>query len=348
MSTTTKIEWCDATWSPLRVRVKNDAGAIAAAKGYTSLIKIGERMAGHVGQHCEHVSEGCENCYSETEQHRCLPNNGTGLPFDRRSRDLVEPFVDKKVLIQPLRWKTPKKIFVENQSDLFGEWYTDEMIDRVVAVATLCQHTFQYLTKRPARMLKYFSNDGLQDRLTEIYDKEGWQVMLPLSNVWLGVSVEDQATADERIPLLLQTPAAVRFVSYEPALGPVDFTSIPLCMDDTEPSSEQIAASNPMACHYIRHGAPGIDWLIAGGESGPKARPAHPQWFRDARDQCQAAGVAFFFKQWGEWVPWAEGMRDTSHGKLPPVKDGMARDGKKVAGRLLDGREWNYFPAVKK
>src|SRR6185312_11804724 len=120
----TSIQWTDRTWSPLRVRVKSDAAQIARDKNYGSLIQIAEKMAGHVGPHCERVSHGCDNCYSDTNNGRCLPANGTGLPFDRRSRDLVEPFVDEKILLQPLKWRKPQRIFVENQSDLFGEWNT--------------------------------------------------------------------------------------------------------------------------------------------------------------------------------------------------------------------------------
>ena len=206
MGSKTGIEWTDSTWSPIRVRVRQDAAQIAREKGYTSLVQIAEKMAGRVGQHCEHVSPGCEHCYAEANNHRCLPSNGTGLPYDRRSRDLVETFVDEKVLLQPLKWKPvyikdekielecakcgmvgstgdfypkgnarcprcnsaghyralfptrPRRIFVENQSDLFGEWVTDEMLDKVFAVMALCpQHIFQVLTKRPARMLEYLT-----------------------------------------------------------------------------------------------------------------------------------------------------------------------------------------------
>ena len=105
MGSKTGIEWTDSTWSPIRARVRLDAADIAGAKGYRSLVSIAEKMAGRVGQHCEHVSPGCEHCYAETNNHRCLPGNGTGLPYDRRSRDLVEVFVDEKVLLQPLKWK---------------------------------------------------------------------------------------------------------------------------------------------------------------------------------------------------------------------------------------------------
>jgi protein gp37 len=289
MGAKTGIEWTDATWSPIRVRVKTDAAEIARAKGYTSFVHIAEKMVGHVGPHCERVSDGCGGgcgsergeCYSETNNHRCLPHNGTGLPFDRRSRDLVDPFIDEKVLLQPLSWRKPKRIFVENQSDFFGEWLTDEMFDRVFEVMERCpQHVFQLLTKRPERMLDY-----LQDRD-------------PLANVWLGVSVENQA-ADKRIPLLLRTPGAVRFLSCEPLLGPIAL-----------------------------EGLERLDWVICGGQSGPHARRMHPDWARSLRDQCIAAGVPFFFKQWGEWNPEA------------------VRMGKKAAGAMLDGSEWKAFPPV--
>src|ERR1700730_8515768 len=111
MGLKTSISWTDSTWSPLRARVKADAAQIARDKGYTSLIQIAEKMAGHIGPHCEHVSEGCGRCYSGTNNGRCLPNNGTGLPFDRRSRDLVDIFLDEKILLQPLKWRKPRKIF---------------------------------------------------------------------------------------------------------------------------------------------------------------------------------------------------------------------------------------------
>jgi protein gp37 len=356
MGTKTGIEWTDSTWSPIRVRVKADAAEIARAKGYTSLVSIAEKMAGRVGQHCEHVSPGCEHCYAETNNHRCLPGNGTGLPYDRRSRDLVEAFVDEKVLLQPLGWKPgrpfydaetvrvvgrdpaqPRKIFVENQSDLFGEWVTDEMMDRVFVVMALCpQHIFQVLTKRPERMQAYILT--ARNRLGEItfvnalrgtgrLDPEKWRHSSerpwPLPNVWLGVSVENQPAADERIPLLLRTPAEVRFISAEPLLGPVDFRKVP--------TFNRI----------------GLDlsnlWVIVGGESGSFARPMHPDWARSLRDQCAAAGVPFFFKQWGEWAPTKSEQGEWWDGKA----EAMDKVGKHAAGAMLDGVEHMAFPEVR-
>lgn len=275
----TPIQWTDRTWSPLRARVKIDAATIAQAKGYTSLINIATKMAGHVGPHCERVSHGCDNCYSDTNNGRCLPANGTGLPFDRRSRDLVDPFLDQNILAQPRSWRKPAKVFVENQSDLFGEWVTDEMLDEVFSeMAGSYQHTFQVLTKRPERMLSYLSRfkpdgrgwvtpGGEDAELTHCQiDANRW----PLPNVQFGISCEDQATADERIPILLKTPAAIRFVSYEPALGPVSFGCLRM-----------------------------LDWIIIGGESGNGARPFDLAWARETIKKCAETSTACFVKQLG-------------------------------------------------
>ena len=331
MGAKTSIEWSDATWSPLRVRVRPDARLVAKSKGYNSLVHIAGKMAGHVGQHCEHVSDGCKHCYSGTWQARCLTVNGTGLPFDRRSRDLIEPFVDEKILAQPLKWRTPKKIFVANQSDLFGEWYTDEQIDHVFAVMALCpQHTFQCLTKRPERMLRYLDRGrplgfGSDVRWPSV-DLDNLDRPWPLDNCWAGVSVEDQKTADTRIPLLLRTPAAIRFVSYEPALGPVDFSRwldadcCPDCGADDYSITPYNFGQDPETGYYDegvrakcrkcgcsaeiedfipKSTGPFIDQIIVGGESGPGARPFYVEWARQAIQQCRAAGVAAFFKQAG-------------------------------------------------
>lgn len=336
----TSIEWTDRTWSPIRARVKADAREIAESKGYSSLVQIAGKMAGRVGQHCEHVSPGCEHCYAETNNHRCLPTNGTGLPYDRRARDLIDSFVDDNILEQPLHWKRPQRIFVENQSDLFGEWVSDEAIDRVFAVMALCpQHTFQILTKRPERMCQYinrFCNEpmtrlaiDLAERAGEIEgglsrvktseeadkaakefamrldpDNGGW----PLRNVWLGVSCEDQKTADERIPLLLQTPAAIRFVSYEPAIGPVSFRWAKWHDYKNTPTSDD-------GRQHMNHldGMRGINWVIVGGESGPGARPFDIAWARNTIKQCKAAGLACFVKQLG--VNPYDSDCPTCHGK---------------------------------
>ena len=363
MGATTGIEWTDSTWSPIRVRVRHDAAQIARVKGYPSLVPIAEAMAGRVGPHCERVSMGCDNCYAATLNHRRLPPNGTGLPYDRRSRDLVEAFVDEDMLLQSLRWKRGRKIFVENQSDIFGDWVRDEMLDRVYAVMALCpQHTFQVLTKRPERMLAYLDSrtDNREEAIgAQCLELSGGQhsglIELPLPNAWHGVSVEDQKTADKRIPLLLQVPSTRRFISAEPLLGQID------------------------VWHYLGYvrnpigKGLRIDWVIVGGESGRGARPMHPDWARILRGQCVLAGVPYFFKQWGEWaeVPpsWIDDRlspRMVQTGDAFVTRTGhydiigsdlrsqyevaglpMRRVGKKASGSLLDGVAYKDFPEVR-
>lgn len=318
MAANTSIEWTDATWSPIRVRVKQNAADIAMEKGYTSLIPIVEKMAGRAGPHCEKVSSGCDNCYAATNNHRCLPANGTGLPYDRRSRDLVEAFVDEKVLFQPLSWKTPRKIFVENQSDIFGEWVTDEMLDQVHAIVALCpQHTFQFLTKRPARQWDYYYllhlgyREAMIGRAAQLINQKltGDPVLewsgLPLPNMWAGVSAEDQPTWDERVPAILRIPAAFHFVSYEPGLGPIDHTK------------SKVEGFNPLAAavHKSLSGEKTIthvDWIIIGGESGPGARGFDVDWARNTISQCADWGVACFVKQLGTkpYITREHGMVD--------------------------------------
>lgn len=271
--------------------------------------------------------------------------SGAGLPYEglayRNSSgahwtgqvNLIE-----KHLEDPLRWQRPRRIFVNSMSDLFHPAVETEWLNRIFEVMWKSkQHTFQVLTKRPDRMLDYISRNM-------------WLTNDPLPNVWLGVSCEDQKTADERILLLMETPAAVRWISAEPLLGPIDLEAAPTLEGS-------------------------IDWVVVGGESGPGARPMHPDWARWLRDQCVAAGVPFFFKQWGEYDHGVQG--DCSHWssdgaqgpaeKLNPQRvdvwrcnickrlhgeDGdypidFAKTGKKAAGRTLDGRTWSEYPEVK-
>jgi protein gp37 len=402
------IEWTDATWTPIRARVKADAAAIAEQKQWTSLLPIVQQMAGHVGPHCERVSPGCERCYSETNNGRCLPNNGTGLPFDRRARELVDIFVDENILAQPLHWRSPKKVFVCSQTDLFGEWVLDGFIMRCLDVmARTPQNTYQILTKRPERMLDFFKRwadlsgetfipklargpeatrkahpSGRGQLFASMLESMGtppegcayptfdWiegMIRWPKTfrNIWLGVSVEDQKRADERIPLLLQTPAAVRWISAEPLLDLVDldrwvnirwqcsgcheYFSDSLPLDKKCPtcgrvgywSGSHIFNGNPG--RKFRQRGSGLDWVVVGGESGSGARPMHPDWVRSLRDQCQAAGVPFLFKQWGEYIP--VDSKTVNRGSIVVENEQhFERVGKKAAGRMLDGREWNEYP----
>lgn len=322
MSDKSHIEWTEATWNPVTG--------------------------------CTKVSQGCKNCYAERDWQR-LSKNPTAKAYYGRKFTNVQCHPER--LDQPLRWRKPRRIFVNSMSDLFHPDVPFGFVDQVFAVMALApQHTFQILTKRPERMREYLA-ERLTGELKHVYLEAAWnrlgldppRVMYwPHPNVWLGVSVEDQATADERIPPLLQTPAAVRFLSCEPLLGAINLEELPSASGIGRHLDSLSKADDPGA--IIPHQ---IDWVIAGGESGPRARPAHPDWFRSLRDQCQAAGVPFFFKQWGEWHPMGEQLSDGTINCMDRGQrvgayreDGnLTRVGKKRAGRLLDGREWNEVPA---
>ncbi|RWD32543.1 MAG: phage Gp37/Gp68 family protein, partial [Mesorhizobium sp.] len=213
--------------------------------------------------------------------------------------------LNRQWLYQPFDWKKPRRIFVCAHGDLFAENVPDEWIlDVFTVMAAADHHTYQVLTKRADRMREFLSR---RDLLDDIY--ANWYTFTgkprevyswPLHNVWCGVSAEDQKRADERVPDLLATPAAIRFASAEPLLGPIDFTAIRddgTGVDDTLRGLVFCQGRNEPAL------TPRLDWIIVGGESGPGARPMHPDWARSIRDQCAATGVPFFFKQWGEWAP---------------------------------------------
>ena len=265
---------------------------------------------------------------------RAQPNLYTG-------REFTDVKCHPEKLDIPLRWTKPRRIFVNSMSDLFHESVPDDFIFDVFSVMERAKHhIFQVLTKRPERMLELIGepvNAGEK---------------APPQNIWWGVSVEDQATADERIPLLLQTPAAVRWVSAEPILGNIDLTRIDYI-------AESMSHVDSLRGAYFYDGlneppaTPKLDWIVAGGESSPQARPMHPDWVRAIRDQCHTARVPFFFKQWGEWasnivLESERGDRSKSErisgGKLCDSV-WMTRFGKKSAGRTLDGRTWDKYPA---
>jgi len=279
---------------------------------------------------CTKVSEGCRNCYAETMAKRFWK--------DRKFSDVQ---CHPERLGQPLSWKKPVRVFVNSMSDLFHPDVEFDFIDEVFHIMRVAEHhTFMVLTKRPEIMLKFL------EWQKPIRWPANWVGAQP--NIWLGVSVENQKTADERIPLLLQTPAAVRFVSCEPLLGPLDFWKF-ATREETFGSMFDHRGSygfypglpkEPVKYHE------GVDWVIVGGESGPNARPMHPDWARSIRDQCVDAGVPFFFKQWGEWVPFEQVEFDPAKERtgIQIGNQGMTKIGKKKAGRLLDGREWNDFP----
>jgi len=301
MSDKSKIEWTDATWNPV-----TGCRQIPGAKGAPS---------------------GCDRCYAKTLLDTRMRANPTsaryGLPFET-------VLMHSERLDQPLRWKRPRRIFVNSLSDLFHEHVTDAFIAKVFAtMAAAPQHSFQVLTKRPERM-----RNLLRSKIRAS------------DNVWLGTSVSTKA--DEwRIGSLVWVPAKVRFLSVEPLLGPIELG--PLAM--------------------IRGG---IQWVIVGGESGRGARPMHPAWARSVRDQCAAAGVPFFFKQWGAWAEAdpheathllridgqlveREAATQRYEGVGRTVEEDLVDRGhpgwvrvrrldKRLTGRSLDGRTWDEFP----
>lgn len=288
-----KIEWTDATWNAVRG--------------------------------CTKISPGCKNCYASTfaERWRGVPGHAYEQGFDLR-------LVPEK-LEEPLHWKKPRRIFVNSMSDLFQEGVPFEFVDKVFAVMALSpQHTFQVLTKRAERMREYFESDGIAeayyrgeacaewlysigrgsnadiDAVCAIHNTpNGVHAFAP--NVHLGVSVENQQYADERIPLLLQTPAAKRFVSYEPALGAVDFCSVNV---DRGLMANVLIRYNDHPFGSMLTPDARIDWIIVGGESGPGARPFNVQWARDIVQQCKASGVACFVKQLGSNVHTDDSWED--------------------------------------
>lgn len=353
----TKIEWTDETWNPTRG--------------------------------CSRVSAGCDNCYAMRQAHRFnhpgrVEGNGVapqrqGKPgpyylltrIGKRGIDWsgVVRLVREQLTI-PLRWRKPRRVFVNSMSDLFHESLSNEEIAVVFGVMAACpQHTFQILTKRAKRMREWFEwvnsrptgedcgggtwhpvgvcanaarARALPITIGRLYEQRGGgPAPWPLPNVWLGISAEDQQRADERIPDLLATPAAIRFVSAEPLIGPLD----------------------------IAKWSGAIDWLIVGGESGRGARPMHERWARELRNQCKAAQVPFFFKQQGTWTPDAEreprrgDIWFSPDGRIDPWEEpsfvgvfgGTTRRAGQVhyartrkTSHLLDGEAHTEFPVIKR
>lgn len=345
------IEWTDYTSNPIYA-VNNENGKR--------------------GWFCEIVSAGCGHCYSQSLN---TGRFGNGLKFIPTNAEKVEFVLNEKELEAIIRLdrslgkkKERTKLFICDMTDLFLEHHPDEFIDKILGVAVFCPNIdFQILTKRPDRMMSHLKDKEPAkeimeyvinllrtilepDELFATMDKlHAWSYSgKPPVNIWLGVSVEDQKAANERIPLLLETPAAIRFLSVEPLLGPVDFV-------------KSVGSTVPIGKTFTT--AQHIDWVIVGGESGPHARPMHPDWVRSIRDQCQAAGVPFFFKQWGEWQPsdikcipgehtgggiylWPTGYWGNQGDFWRGAATAMDRVGKKAAGRELEGRTWDEFPGV--
>lgn len=265
----TSIAWTDETWNPV--------------------------------SGCAKVSPGCKHCYAERDWHRLVH-----LPA-YQGRAFTDVACHPERLTQPLHWQRPRMVFVNSMSDLFHEDVPDEFIDQVFAVmaATVGRHTYQILTKRPERMRAYMERlcgdfGILQEAARKVgclLDDEGLPLVpLPLPNVWLGVTVENQDMANLRIPQLAQTPAAVRWISAEPLLEAIDL--------GVEYFALRCGGRYPFRGRPAEHRTRLVDlldWVVVGGESGNHARPMHMDWARDLKAQCDAAGVSFFFKQTGLW-----------------------------------------------
>lgn len=353
----TQISWTDDTWNPIRG--------------------------------CSRVSEGCRNCYAERVAARF---SGPGQPYEglaHRNGDVIKlgghPAHDRiahrgqwtgvvrlvpEHLADPLKWRKPRRIFVNSMSDLFHESLTNEQIAAVFGIMAACpQHIFQVLTKRAKRMREWFSwaapmgrallgripypptpramiEDAALSALNGVPGVYGiprrQDSRWPLPNVELGTSVENQAAADQRVPDLIATEAAVHFVSCEPLIGEVDLDR-PRCEDPNHGEAEWGLADDEATpwcneCdaersygHWL-HLDGGIDWVIAGCESGPGARPCDVAWLRSLRDQCEAAGTAFFLKQ----ATAATEIRPTGH--VPATYDALraGRGSKRKAGGVIE------------
>lgn len=347
MADKSNIEWTDATWNPV----------------------LG----------CDKVSPGCKNCYAIKTAWRLQHNPNPKVAAAFEGLVAIEGgkpnwtgrvnFVAER-LSDPIDWEKPRRIFVNSQSDLFHDGVTDKQIAAAFGVmAATPRHTYQILTKRTDRARAWFEgleliylqnkirhcsaeafNLGIGIRAREL---AVLHPVWPLPNVWLGVSVENQKAADERIPLLLQTPAAVRWLSIEPLLAPITFRWAR--WDHHQPHPRRVnqlpdvERGGKIIAGCVDHldGLRMLDWVVAGGESGPGARPMHSEWARSLRDQCKAAGVPFFFKQWGEWKPTNSNRGEAGDffaGIVNQRGDWMRKVGKKAAGRKLDGVEHNEYP----
>jgi len=285
----TSIEWCDFSVNPIRFRPHGSER--------TTTI-------------CQKVSPGCTACYSESIVRRFWPKDAASLfkGFTAQGLTTGQFVLDEKQLLSVLKHKKPCKIFWGDMTDLFGEWVPFEMLDKCFAVCALTPHiTHMFLTKRPERMLEYFRTMSTPERVAMAADGMAFKYNLacrpvqawPLPNVWVGTSCENQKYADERIPIIGQVPAKVHFISAEPLIGEIDLgypktlypDGPPMCCNGMDCGCQGLPIEPPL-CY-------GLQLCIAGGESGPKARPMDPAWMRKLRDQCKENNIAFFAKQMG-------------------------------------------------
>ena len=350
MATTTRIEWADAT--------------INTAVG------------------CSHCSPGCDHCYAEKFAHRLSKHPIAAKVYagvvDERGKwtGKINSNFSEKMYPHRVPGKG-KRVFVGSMTDIFHPNYPaenrDELFASIMADCIFSNghgHTFIILTKRAQAMAEYFAagpdtllrrwgragngwiivGDGdsytfeeyvdsqtIPQEMTSPHSNLRQDYLWPLPNLWLGVTACNQAETDAKIPRLLETPAAKRFVSVEPMLGPVDFSRV-TCPDNLGIDTQI----------WPLHGKGGLDWVICGGETGPGARPMHPDWVRSLRDQCAGAQVPFFFKSWGEWAPDCLCGTKKPHPETPRPAPGhmgcMFKCGKANSGRSIDKRTWDEVP----
>jgi len=376
--TTTKIEWADEVWNPTTGCDKVSEGCGIPRFdgddiGGCYAMAMAKRLKAMEGKRIEQGKLASAKAKYQTDGDPRTSGPGFGVAMH------------PEVLTVPFSWRQPRRVFVNSMSDLFHEKVTDEFIAQVFAIiAATPQHTYQILTKRHGRMRALLSSPEhgarVAARLAELWHVDHVAPLRgPLPNVWLGVSVETQRWADIRIPALLDTPAAVRWISAEPLLGPLDLVGAGTrqkywltgepgwCPEYPEPTSP---TGIPVRDLITK---PRLDWVVVGGESGRSARPMHPAWARSLRNQCEAAGVPFLFKQRGAWT-WEARLgtpdgagRDAWADREPDAyvnaDDGQVADedtvmaaggdwagvynvGKQRAGRELDRELWDQYPAV--
>lgn len=356
MADKSQIEWTDATWN----------------------IITG----------CDIESLGCIHCYAMLLAGTRLRNHPSRAGLTKQAANGAHVWTgevrfNEQWLDQPTRWTRPRNVFVCAHSDLFHPSVPDEWIDKIFAVmARAREHTYQVLTKRAKRMHDYLSNPDAPGRILKASHEVSICAMAelsqwPLSNVHVGVSVEDQQRANERIPWLLLAPAAVRWISAEPLIGPLDLRFMryesgdqlpePMRVNDEKCSLNSLEGMTTWpTCHFMSPTIKGkarivdgelfqsagesrsLDWVVLGGESGNNARPMNPEWARYIRDQCIAACVPFHFKQWGAWSPVKQPCKDAHRWPIErkEIEGGTWSYlvGKKMAGRSLDGRTWDESP----
>jgi protein gp37 len=280
---------------------------------------------------CSHASEGCQNCYAERLANRmsCNPTFGADNPYKHivaKGKFTGDVIVMHERIGEIARLTKAHRIFVASRSDLFHENLPFCQVAQIwneLVAAKNSRHSFLILTKRPARIHEFLR--WLQDKCPDTLPEKTGKAPL-LENLWIGATVENQRQAEKRIPELLKVPATSRWLSVEPLIGAIDLSP------------------------WLATGK--IHWVIVGGESGSGARPCHPDWVRSLRDQCGYHGVAFFFKQWGEWEPARfieiDGSQIPDCDKfLQMEKLGslwMWKCGKRQSGHLLNGAEVREFP----